>query len=375
MSWGLYLHVPWCSHRCPYCAFYVEVERQGAPWEAFAKSLSDEIHWRIERHGFEGPPSTIYLGGGTPSRMPLGVLDELLSSLPRAAGAEVTLEANPEDLNVEVLKGFHAAGVNRVSLGVQTFDAEHLRKLGRASTLPELRRALDALQNGPIDNWSADLMFALPGQTVESLDADLDALLAYQPPHVSLYGLTIEPDTSFERMRSEGRLAETEPETWRQLHDQLVHRLEAAGLHRYEISNFARTDRESRHNRMYWTDRPYLGAGPGAHGYAPNRTRWSNVADVLTWMDRADPTLFEEAYEPQRYASDLLISALRGVDGLPLDYLASRSGLRPRSAVVDQLVGAGLLMPTPGKLALTALGMPVADSVVRSLIEALEPAS
>lgn len=371
MSWGLYGHVPWCQLRCPYCAFYVEIERTRAPWEAYADRLVDEVNWRRERHGFKGPPTTVYLGGGTPSRMPVRVLVGLLEALGSRDAAEVTVEANPEDVHEDWLTAVLDAGVHRVSLGVQTLDAPLAKRLGRASSVRQARAAMDLLAGSALPSWSADLIFAAPGQTTAQLEADLASLLSHDPPHVSLYGLTIEPDTAFERMQADGRLVEAEPERWRELHDHLVARLEGAGIRRYEVSNFARPGHESRHNRLYWTDAPYLGAGPSAHGYGPNRERWSNVADVAAWLRDADPTLEQESFHPERYAADLLISGMRGIEGVEVARLAA-VGLLPSREMVMRLAGAGLLELHADRLALTPQAFPVSDAVVRALIESLE---
>ncbi|TNE91221.1 MAG: radical SAM family heme chaperone HemW [Deltaproteobacteria bacterium] len=372
MSWGLYLHVPWCQVHCPYCGFYVEVERTRAPWETFGARLVDEVRWRARRHGFEGPARTVYFGGGTPSRMPVAVLREVLAALDFAEGAEVTLEANPEDVHPQWLEAVCDAGVNRISLGVQTLNPARAKRLGRAASLRQARGALDLLRQAPLRSWSADLIFATPGQTVDELDEDLDALLAFEPPHVSVYGLTIEPDTGFEKLRDQGRLQEVDPDRWRALHDRLLARLEAAGIPRYEVSNFARPGHESRHNALYWQDVPYLGAGPSAHGYGPRRERWMNLADVHAWLSTEDPTLEEEGFEPWRYAADLLISGMRGVQGVELARLHA-VGLWPNPDIVNRLCSAGLLDAGPERLALTTEGFPVSDAVVRTLIESLRP--
>ncbi|MCO4743793.1 MAG: radical SAM family heme chaperone HemW [Proteobacteria bacterium] len=373
MTWGLYLHVPWCAMHCPYCGFYVEVERERAPWEAFADGLVAEVAWRKARHGFTGAPSTIYLGGGTPSRMPVQVLADLLARLETTDDAEITIEANPEDVSERWLRDAQAAGVNRVSLGVQTLDGSHAKRLGRAASVRQATEAMQRLGASTLRSWSSDLIFALPDQDLAALRADLEAMLAFNPPHVSIYGLTIEPDTGFERLQQQGRLTETDPDVWRSMYDTVVDVLGTAGIHRYEVSNFARPGHESAHNRLYWTDQPYLGAGPSAHGYGPDGTRWMNVADVHAYLSSGDPTLHEEPFEASRYASDLLIAGMRGVEGVPLAHLTARTGLAPDPTIIAQLTGAGLLRPHPHRLALSDQGFPISDAVVRALIESLGP--
>jgi oxygen-independent coproporphyrinogen-3 oxidase len=370
--WGIYGHVPWCQLRCPYCNFYVEVERSRAPWEAFADRMVAEVAWRRARHGFEGSPTTIYLGGGTPSRMPTRVLAGLLEGLGGADAHEITVEANPEDVHADWLEALLDAGVHRVSLGVQTLNPGVAKRLGRASSVRQARSAMALLGGSRLRSWSADLLFASPEQSLATLDEDLSALLAYNPPHVSLYGLTIEPETPFERMRADGRLKEVEPEAWREMHDRLTERLEGTGRMRYEVSNFALPGHDSRHNQLYWTDAPYLGAGPSAHGYGPRRERWSNVSDVRAWLREEDPTLEEEAFHPERYAADLLISGMRGIHGVEVNRLRA-VGLLPSQEMVQRLASAGLLRLTTDRIALNPDAFPVSDSVVRALIESLEP--
>lgn len=368
--WGVYVHVPWCRVRCPYCAFYVVPDRGEQRWGPFVDAVLRERELRSAQ--FPGRPRTIYLGGGTPSRLPAEALHRLIAGLDPREATEVTVEVNPEDLTPAWLDAALRAGVDRISLGVQTLHPRHARGLGRAHTPNEARAAMSLLQQAPLRSWSADLMFGLHEQGPAALSDDLDALLPFGPPHVSVYGLTIEPGTAFERAAERGQISPADEETWRALYTLLVERLAAAGLHRYEVSNFARAGHAAEHNQGYWTDRPYLGLGPAAHGYAPDGTRWSNVADLDAYLDRNDPTDHAERPQGEDRALDLLVSGLRSVHGLPWHRLAA-TGYAPSRAARDRLIASGHLLEHDGRMSLAPEGFYVADAVVRTLAQALEP--
>lgn len=373
-AWGVYVHVPWCRRRCPYCAFYVEVDRD-APYEAFVDRVLREHAARRPAFTALAPrPATVFLGGGTPSRLPAAALARLIAGLDAAPGAEISAECNPEDCTPDWLDAALAAGVTRVSLGLQTLDPRFARLLNRAGTVGQARDAIGRLRSAPLRSFSVDLIFGLPEQTLEDVEADLDAIVAEAPPHVSLYGLTIEPGTPFERAVARGRLIPADEDRWRAMYDRIVARLEGAGWERYEVSNFARPGHRSRHNQLYWSDAPYLGLGPSAHGYLPDGARYHDVADLAAYLEREDPTAEWERPTPEQAAADLLVSTLRGVDGVDLDRLAARTGLAPRADAVDRLVATGLLARAGRRLRLTRDGFPVADAVIGHLSERLSPA-
>lgn len=310
---------------------------------------------------FGGSPETVYLGGGTPSRLPVAAIRALVELAPHAT--EVTVEVNPEDLTPEWLHGVCNAGVTRLSLGVQSLQRREQRVLGRGHQ--DAHQALSMLRDVPLSSWSADLMFGLPGQTLDALDADLDALLAYAPPHVSLYDLTLEPDTGLTRLHQRRPLALPDEDLWAAMQDRIIDRLADAGLERYEISNFARPGHRSVHNSLYWSGAPYLGAGPGAHGFAPDGRRWVNPP-WGTWSAGEPPSVETPSLE-QRIL-DRLVSGMRGIDGL------DRSALLPGQlddTIVGQLMATGLLAPHPKRLQLTRRGQDVVDAVTRTLADAL----
>ncbi len=369
-TWGAYVHVPWCKRRCPYCAFYVEVDR-ATPWEAFVDRVLREHAIRSPEFGERA--TTVFLGGGTPSRLPSAALARLVAGIPRVPGAEVSAETNPEDASAEWLDGALEAGVNRVSLGVQTLDPRFAALLNRAASVREAAETLDRVRSAGFRSWSVDLIFGLPDQTLDDLRADLDRLLAYGPPHVSLYGLTIEAGTPFERAHAKGTLEPADEDLWREMYDLIVATLRSAGIDRYEVSNFAKAGHRSEHNRLYWSDRPYLGLGPSAHGYAPDGRRWHNVADVGRYLVLDDPTEASELPEGDARATDLLVSALRSVDGLDRAHLGRTTGRRIAAGTVESLVRGGVLREEGERIALTDSGFPLADGISARLADALVP--
>lgn len=367
--WGCYVHVPWCRVRCPYCAFYV-VAGKSPSGARFAEQIVREFSLR--RVDYPGRPSTVYLGGGTPSQLAPDTIAVLIAGLDPAPGAEITAEANPEDLTDEWLRGAVDAGVQRVSLGVQSFTRDVARRLGRGHTRPQALSAIGRLAGAPLRSWSVDLIFAVPGQTLSDLDADLDHLIAMDPPHVALYGLTIEPGTAFERARARGSLSEVPDDEWLTMYSHIVQRLGDAGLDRYEISNFARPGHQSAHNTLYWTDAAYLGLGPGAHSYRPDGARWANPEDLAGYLATGPVEPAVEVPTPLQAAADLLISGLRGVGGLSRARITERTGLVVDPDVVTHLVDRGLLVEIGDRIALGPSGFALADGVARRLLDTLE---
>lgn len=368
---GIYVHVPWCRAICPYCAFAVVRDRGDTPWTAFVDRVLREREQR--RAQLPDKPHTVFLGGGTPSRLPATELGRLVRGLGAVDGAEISAEANPEDVDHDWLGAARDAGVTRLSLGVQTFDPARSRLLGRAHLTRDAHAAIDRIAASGFASWSVDLMFALPDQSLADLDADLDALLAHGPPHVSIYGLTFEEGTPFEARRRAGKLAEPPDELWRAQYDRVVERLAHAGLDRYEVSNFARPGHRSRHNTGYWTGAPYLGLGPAAHGLGVAGDRWINHANPDTWLAADDPTAHHEWPTDEQRALDALAAGLRHVAGVDLDRLEAATGHRPGATAIEALARGGLLAAIGPTIHLTPDGFPVADSVIGALARALEP--
>lgn len=366
-AWGAYVHTPWCRLHCPYCNF--NVSTRPPQWAAWVAGLRAE--WALRQPHHPGEAATVYLGGGTPSLAPPEVLADVLSIVPRAEGAELTIEANPGDLTPTRLTTWRELGVHRLSLGVQTFNPRFARLLARGHTARQSRELVAMVREAGLSTWNVDVIFALPGQTPADFEADLHAILETDPPHVSLYGLTFEPGTPLTRARDLGRIASPEEADWRMMYDRAVDALESAGIHRYEVSNFARPGHRSRHNEATWRGGHYVGLGPGAHGFMPDGTRTVGHAGLDAW--RADPGGVLERPTPGGAAIDLVLSTLRHVDGLPLDALSERTSHDLHPADVDALIRAGLLVQRGDNIALTDAGFPVGDGVVARICEALRP--
>lgn len=368
-DFGIYVHVPWCRTRCPYCAFNVHVDRD-APWEAWRDGVLRD--WSEQQPEFgDGLAHSLYLGGGTPSLAPAGIVGELVTSLPLRSDAEVTLEANPGTVSAAGLDALREAGVTRLSLGVQTFNKRFAHILNRGHTVAAARELVELVAASGFRSWSVDLIFGLPGQSLADLGEDLDALVALDPPHVSLYGLTMEPGTPFGRAAEQGRMRAADPELWRTMYDNIVERLADAGLDRYEVSNFARPGHRAVHNEAVWRGEPYAGLGPGAHGFTPAGRRLVNRNIPEDWMatglDRA------ERPGPHERATDLVLTALRHVDGLDLTELVACSGHTIRPGTLAPLTRAGLLEVRGDRVRLTVAGYPLADGLVERLVDGLVP--
>ena len=370
-----YVHVPFCRHRCGYCDFTLVANRDDLV-DRYLAALARELAELPAPH----PVETLFLGGGTPSHLPPPALDRLLQLLrhwlPLVPGGEWTLEANPLDLlspqRIALLAG---AGVNRISLGVQSFDPLVLRQLERDHTVPEVIEAVAATR-AAIPNVAFDLIFGVPGQSLASWNATLDQALALEPQHLSTYGLTIERGTSFYARHSRGELLTPPEELEREMYQLACDRLPAAGLVQYELSNFARPGRESRHNLVYWAAHPCLAFGPGAVRYVGG-VREMGHRSTVTWLKRLEQGLsgrtFREELAPLARAQEALLVGLRRLAGIDSRQFLGDFGLTPEQAAGDALTRMeqrGLLHQTPTGWALTTEGRFLADLVAVELAPA-----
>jgi putative oxygen-independent coproporphyrinogen III oxidase len=321
----LYIHIPFCARRCSYCDFAIAVRRD-IPSEAYAAALRREWTRSYNEPRWAGFSSlaTIYLGGGTPSRLDpsvlAGLLDTLRADRPLLAGAEVTLEANPEDVSPERARIWRAAGINRVSLGVQSFEPAVLTWMHRTHTAAHPAQAVDALRSAGIERISLDLIYALPPEAPRDWSRDLDRALSLAPDHLSLYGLTVEQHTPLSRWV---RRQEAHPVSDDRYAEEflLAHeRLSAAGFRHYEVSNYAHPGREAVHNSAYWTRSPYLGLGPSAHSGLGDQ-RWWNVREYSAWAEAigqgVSTVAGEETLDAQARQLETLYLGLRTDSGLP----------------------------------------------------------
>ena len=335
---GLYVHTPFCKTKCPYCGFFSVAPPAGVP--GWLDALDREA--RLYEGRFDGgvPFDTLYLGGGTPSVLDLGVLESLLESLRIifhfAPDTEVTLEANPGDMTDAFAAGSRAIGINRINLGVQAFDDGALALLGRRHTAGEAHEALEALRAAGFENVGLDLIYGLPGQSLDHWGETLGRALRYRPEHLSCYELTIEGGTPFERIAEAGRLRLPGEEESRAFFLATAERLEAEGYVHYEISNFALGNRfRSRHNCKYWNHTPYLGLGPSAHSF-PGGKRWWNVSSVDTYVEALEegraPVAGEEVLTEAQLALEAVTLGLRTRDGVPVSAIPASPGLADRIA-------------------------------------------
>ncbi len=319
----LYVHVPFCARRCSYCDFSIAV-RQDVPVASFVQAIGQELAIR-RVHEHIAPLDTLYLGGGTPSHLGAGgvarLLDTLTAAAPLAPGAEVTLEANPEDITPDAVRAWREAGVTRLSIGVQSFDDAVLRWMHRVHDAHAAVRAVHVAREGGLASMSLDLIFALPVALERQWERDLDAALALEPEHISLYGLTVEPHTPLGRWSARGEVAES-PEECYESEFLLAHqRLGAAGLEHYEVSNFARPGQRAVHNSAYWKGVPYVSVGPSAHGFDGDVRRW-NIGAYAAWLAAIgrgeDPLEGSESLSAANRMAETVYLGLRTVDGLAL---------------------------------------------------------
>ena len=264
-SLSLYVHFPWCVAKCPYCDFNSHALKGELPEERYIDALLADLELELPRV-WGRTVHSIFLGGGTPSLFPAAAMDRLLSEirarLPLAPDAEITMEANPGTIEHDHFGGYRAAGINRISLGIQSFNDRHLRTLGRIHGGDEARRAIDAVRSGGFDNFNLDLMWALPGQTLDEAVADVELALAFAPTHLSHYHLTIEPHTVF---AARPPVLPNEDIAW-DMQGACGQILGDSGFHQYEVSAWAQPGARSRHNLNYWRFGDYIGIGAGAHG-------------------------------------------------------------------------------------------------------------
>jgi oxygen-independent coproporphyrinogen-3 oxidase len=370
---ALYVHIPWCVKKCPYCDFNSHRAAGALPVDAYVAALLADL--KRDAAMAEGRRiDSVFFGGGTPSLFPPEAIARILDGadrlLPFAADAEVTLEANPGTIEHGRFDGYRAAGVNRVSFGVQSFDDAALRRIGRIHGGEEARRAVAEARAGGIDNVNIDLMYALPGQTVDAAIADLDAALALAPTHLSHYQLTIEPNTEFAKrppmLPDDDEAAEIEEAATRAL--------KAAGFGRYETSAYARPGRRCHHNLAYWTFADYLGIGAGAHGKLSRGdgaiVRTTKLKVPQNYLARAasgDAFGSEEPVEPAQLPFEFMLNALRLVDGFDASLYPARTGLDPATieGPLALAVERGWLAREGNHVAPTALGRRFLNDVIQ----------
>ena len=360
LSFGVYFHIPYCFSRCRYCDFYAAGASRAVP-DAYVDALLQALA------GFSaalpGPPDTVYFGGGTPSLLTPAQVERLLAAAAPRPGAEVTLEANPETVTPEQLRGYRAAGVNRLSIGVQSARDSQLRTLGRPHTARQAAAAFEMARQAGFANISGDIMLALPHYSRAEFDETLALIRAGGATHISAYLLKIEPGSAFGRRPPEG-LPDADEAAGFYLY--AVEQLAAAGYRQYEISSFARPGFEGRHNRIYWDCGDYLGIGPAAHSCLAGK-RFYYPADTAAFIAGTS----RPAPDGDCGAEDYLILQLRLSSGLDLAEYRRRGGpaFTPHQrAFLAHCQQAGYLTLTPDRLTLTPLGMIVQNAILEELV-------
>jgi putative oxygen-independent coproporphyrinogen III oxidase len=359
---ALYVHLPWCLKKCPYCDFNSHEAKGSVPDTAYVDALTADLEFAL--------PSiwgrrivAVFIGGGTPSLFSAEAVDRLLAAIrtrtPVVPDAEITLEANPGTFEREKFAGYRAAGVNRLSLGIQSFDRRHLAALGRVHDADEARRAAEAAL-AIFGNVNFDLMYALPQQSVAEAEADVATAVAFSPPHLSFYQLTLEPNTRFYRHPP----ALPDDTTAADIEDAVQARLGAAGYRHYETSAFARAGRECRHNLNYWRFGDYLGIGAGAHSKLSfadrvvREVRYRQPKQYLEQVAAGAPVQQRHDVTREDIGFEFMLNALRLTDGVPAALFAERTG-HPLALVrrgLEAAVARGLLEADPAALRPTALG-------------------
>ncbi len=330
---ALYIHVPWCLRKCPYCDFNSHEFAGELPQQRYIDALLADLDAALPQVWGRRVVS-VFIGGGTPSLFEPAAIERLLGAvrarLPLEPGCEITLEANPGSFERERFRGFRDAGVTRLSVGVQSFDDAKLAALGRVHDARQAHAALEEARSA-FESFNIDLMYALPGQDETALAADLDAALRYQPPHLSLYHLTIEPNTRFALQPPQ---ALPDDDSAARMLDLIVERTAAAGLQRYEVSAFARSGHRCSHNLNYWRFGDYLGIGAGAHGKLsfPDRivrqVRWREPATYMQQALAGTALSNEQLVTAAELPFEYMLNALRLKDGFSLQQFSERTGLR-----------------------------------------------
>lgn len=371
---GIYIHIPFCKQACHYCDFHFSTNLSLKV--KMAQALLDELRLRKDFFNKNTPVQNIYFGGGSPSLLEASWIDRLLTAIHRdfevVSNPEITLEANPDDLKADKIAGWKAAGINRLSIGIQTFNDRLLKFLNRAHNASEAIAGYRLARKAGIDNINCDLIYAIPGQGLEGLRDDLRQLQSLAPEHISAYCLTIEEKTAFGSWSRTGKLSPVEEEEAAEHFELTASRLQRGGYERYEISNFCLPGFESRHNCSYWKDEPYLGIGPGAHAY-DGRQRGYNIRNnslfIKAISENRLPFVMEDlSYEDQ--VNDYLLTSLRAKWGCDLDYMKRKFRLdllEVKRADIDFLTSEELINLQAGALTVSEKGKLLADYIASRL--------
>lgn len=378
MNVGIYIHIPFCKSRCIYCGFYSTTNKELK--ERYVDALIREIHMRKDdfaRLGTSLSPSstsTVYFGGGTPSSLSVCDIERIVGALEstfNGTPSEVTLEMNPDDVTKDYIKAVRQMGINRISMGIQTFDDSRLQFIRRRHNASQAEKAVMTIREEGIHNVSIDLMFGFPNQTMDEWVTDIDKAIALHPTHISAYSLMYEEGTSLFHMLQKGEINQIDDETSLAMYTELINRLTANGYEHYEISNFAMPGYRSVHNSSYWHDTPYLGFGAAAHSYNKDTRSW-NIPDLKKYIESIESGVLpseSEVIDADTHYNDLITTALRTREGLNLDDLPQK--YREYALVnAKKSISEHLLEATDSHIRLTREGLFVSDMVMSELIKA-----
>lgn len=371
---GLYVHIPFCVEKCVYCDF----PSYGGILDRFEASYVPALCREIAAAPYAGEKAdTIYFGGGTPSLLKAEEIGQILSALQRqydvTADAEITVEANPESMDLAYAKALGALGVNRISLGIQSTNDEMLRFLGRVHTADEGQKAVQAVYDSGIHNISVDFMYGLPGQTMAMVEADMAVLRQWPVMHASIYSLIVEEGTKMKRLVDTGAVTLPEEETVEQMGQYIHQAMHDAGFHHYEISSYAKAGCESRHNRKYWEYTPYLGFGAAAHSF-DGTTRWANTRSLPQYIrcaGREDVRSEVVPIDAKRAVEDYCFLALRMRQGICGEAFKARFGRSLEDEfgpVLQRLMAQGLLERNGSYWRLTDAGLAYGNYVFSQFI-------
>lgn len=379
---GLYIHIPFCRSKCIYCDFYSVGERL-ALWPDYVDALLAEAAARADELAAE-PVSTIYIGGGTPSLLPASEFARLSEGLLKLAGPveEFTVEVNPDDVTVQLADVWQKCGVNRVSMGVQSFVDSELSVIGRRHDAAAAIHAFELLRSR-FHNISLDLMFGLPGQTIDSFRYSVEKALQLRPEHISAYSLMYEERTALTRLRDAGKIEEASEVDSNQMFELLTSMLTDAGYEQYEISNYARPGFRSRHNSSYWRGERYIGLGPAAHSYDGTNLRSANRHDVKAYINyrlagRGETPRESELLSDDELREEMIMTRLRTREGIDIADFRRRFGDEAMGCLIrraDKWISNGNMIleldgaswPPAGRLALTRSGIMISDEIMADL--------
>ena len=366
---GLYIHIPYCHSKCSYCDFCSTSKVDTA--EDYITALIDE--YRLRKDEVNEPLSTVYIGGGTPSILPMPTLSRLVESLGHPVLEEFTIEANPEDVTPEWVDAIIRMGINRVSIGIQSLVDSELKAINRRHSAARAEEALMTLKSGGIAEISGDLIYGLPGQSLESWNYSLNKLIGYGLTHISAYNLSYEPGTRLYAQLISGKVNEASDETIESMYALLTDSLRKNGYEHYEISNFAQPGHRAHNNSNYWNMTPYIGLGVSAHSF-DGKTRRANgnrIKDYIKSINSANTYYEVEEESPENILNDYIITALRTRDGINLNDMR----LRFNSDTVENLlssakryIASGRLIKTDESLSLSETAILISDSIFRDLI-------